>query len=82
MRARDVVGKRIVRVVQHPIDSGLSCIGTGRRSVPVWDLDYIELDDGSLMVFTAVETSFGEHLIQSSVVKRKRPKRNPKRETP
>lgn len=61
MRARDVVGKRIVRVAQSRMwnDNGGGF---------VWNVDHLELEDGTLVWATTVETE-GEYLHEFTALK-------------
>lgn len=48
MRSRDVVGKRIVKVHQQRVNDG--------RGGTVWDLDSLELEDGTRLIPMTIET--------------------------
>lgn len=57
MRAKDVVGRRIVKVKQTPINRG-----RGYSTEVLWGLDHIVLDNGTRIYFTVAEMP-GDYLV-------------------
>lgn len=51
MKVRDVVGKRIVAIRQERV-------ATGRGKGWCWDVQAIELEDGTVLILDTVETEF------------------------
>ena len=64
MKARDVVGRRIVAIEQQQVQRGFM------RGRPVMHLDALVLDDGTRIVLEAVERDDGGPLVDARVVRR------------
>lgn len=64
MRARDVVGRRIVAIEQQQVQRGFL------RGRPVFHLDAIVLDDGTRIRLEGVERDDGGPLVEARVVRR------------
>lgn len=68
MRASDIVGKRVKAIKQQRFDM---LHGETTRKVMATHLDWIEFEDGTLLMLSALETDL-EPYVQAVVVKPKR----------
>lgn len=66
MKKSLVVGRKIVGVQQQR--------DTSSGGETVWDLSALELDNGSILVFNAIETEGGGHYVVKATVYPKRKK--------
>lgn len=60
MKTRDVIGRKIVGVVQERVHTGHSF---------QYDINRIELDNGKAIVFCALEAEYGDHIVTGDVFK-------------